>query len=69
VERVLEILERLQNIQSLSPLKDDLEWVVDVIIGNNLYKISVDSPLHGEEILILAKITVDSPLHGEENSC
>ena len=37
-------MEKLQNInlKHLQDKKDDLEWVVDVIIENKLYKVSVD---------------------------
>ncbi|CAD7956985.1 unnamed protein product [Amoebophrya sp. A25] len=42
VERVLDLLERLQNLKIPLQVQHDLEWVVEVILEDKLHKVSVD---------------------------
>ncbi|CAD7971308.1 unnamed protein product, partial [Amoebophrya sp. A120] len=48
VERVLELLEKLQNLKIPAQTGQDLEWIVDMILENKLYKVSVDDPTEDE---------------------
>ncbi|KAF4733796.1 hypothetical protein FOZ62_018332, partial [Perkinsus olseni] len=44
VDKVLELIEELQTAKYLPPhLKDDLDWVKDVIVCNKLYEVSIDA--------------------------
>ncbi|KAF4655540.1 hypothetical protein FOL47_009398 [Perkinsus chesapeaki] len=44
VDKVLELIEELQSAKYIPPhLKDDLDWVKDVIVSNKLYEVSIDA--------------------------
>eukprot|EP00392_Amoebophrya_sp_AT5.2_P003201 g3206.t1 len=49
VEKVLDLLEKLQNLKIPPQMQQDLEWTVDMILENKLYKVSVDEPGEQEE--------------------